>query len=83
VRPMFQDSNARQGRRKAELPDWRNFLTPSERLDLEALEKNAQNLAKKRERITGQITRHRNRCTKRREEHLRLEELKAARAKAA
>lgn len=80
---MFDGSDWKRGRRKAELPDWRNFLTPSERLDLEALEKNAQNLAKKRERITGQITKHRNRCTKRREEHFRLQELKAARARAA
>ncbi len=55
------------GRRIKSRPDWRNYLTSVERLDLEALEENAQKLDARRRELTAQITLHRNRCVRRRE----------------
>jgi hypothetical protein len=67
-------SGEANGARKSALPDWREYLTPSECVDLEALEKNAAQLDAQRHRITSEITLWRNRCVQRR----RLDLLKKA-----
>ncbi len=59
----------RRGRRSksgSSLPNWRDYLTPEERLDVEALERNSADLATRRHRISQAIHEHRLRATARR-----------------
>jgi len=51
---------------KPKLADWRQFLTPEERADLDALELNAQRCDKRRRKLTAEITMLRHRASSRR-----------------
>lgn len=53
-------------RRDAKHRDWREFLTSTERVEVEALEKNAQDLDAKRKALSQAIFAHRSRCVSRR-----------------
>lgn len=53
------------------LPDWREYLTDAERLDVEALERNSDELASRRHRISQALHEHRLRATARRTYALR------------
>jgi len=61
------------GRRNLVLPDWRDYLTPDERVALEAIENRAAKLDRGRARLTDRISAYRNRCIRRREKALARE----------
>lgn len=64
---MTVETDQRQHpKRKSELRDWREFLTPTERVEVEALEKNSQDLGEKRKALSRLIFEHRTRCVSRR-----------------
>lgn len=61
-----QSSRREDRRRRPALPDWRSYLTPSESVELEALEANKQNLDSKRAALCVKIRNLRDLCDRRR-----------------
>lgn len=55
---------------KTSLPDWRGFLNPTERVELDALEKNKQVLTERRKGLIVQIDELRHRASSRRRNQL-------------
>lgn len=56
----------RRPERNEARPNWRNFLTSTEAVDLEALEANAGDLDSRRRKITAELNLIRCRCIQRR-----------------
>lgn len=67
-------------RRDPKQRDWREFLTSTERVEVEALEKNARDLDAKRKGLSHELLLHRSRCVQRRREAAERERRKGVAA---
>jgi hypothetical protein len=52
------------------MPDWREFLSSSERVEVDALEANARILDERRKALSHELLMHRSRCFQRRRERM-------------